>query len=52
MFLSHLRFFTRKSVLKSRPSTDSIMIPITPEEEFQKLSKEEQNAQWDRELVP
>jgi hypothetical protein len=26
------------------------MIPIMPEEEFQKLSEEEQNAQWDREL--
>jgi hypothetical protein len=36
--------------LKTRPSTDSIMIPIMPAEEFQKLSEEEQNAQWDREL--
>jgi hypothetical protein len=26
------------------------MIPIMPEEEFQKLSEEEKNAQWDREL--
>ena len=26
------------------------MIPIMPDEEFQKLSEEEQNAQWDREL--
>jgi hypothetical protein len=28
----------------------SFMIPIMPEEEFQKLSEEEQNAQWDREM--
>jgi hypothetical protein len=26
------------------------MIPIMPDEEFQKLSVEEQNAQWDAEL--
>jgi hypothetical protein len=26
------------------------MIPIMPDEEYQKLSPEEQNAQWDREL--
>jgi hypothetical protein len=26
------------------------MIPIMPDEEFQKLSEEEKNAQWDREL--
>ena len=26
------------------------MIPIMPEEEFQKLSEDEKNAQWDREL--
>jgi hypothetical protein len=26
------------------------MMPIMPDEEFQKLSEEEKNAQWDREL--
>jgi hypothetical protein len=26
------------------------MIPIMPEEEFQKLSEEEKNAQWDWEM--
>jgi Na+-transporting NADH:ubiquinone oxidoreductase subunit NqrF len=26
------------------------MIPIMPDEDFQQLSEEEQNAQWDREL--
>jgi hypothetical protein len=26
------------------------MIPIMPEEEFQKLSEQEQNIQWDKEL--
>ena len=26
------------------------MIPVMPDDEFQKLSEEEKNAQWDREL--
>jgi hypothetical protein len=30
--------------------TSFYMIPIMQDEEFQKLSEEEQNAQWDREL--
>jgi hypothetical protein len=36
-----------RSVARSAIGT---MIPIMPDEESQKLSEEEQNAQWDREL--
>jgi hypothetical protein len=46
----NLDLWVSEAPLKTRPFTDTIMIPIMLDEEFQKLSEEEQNAQWDREL--
>jgi hypothetical protein len=44
---SNCRFSSRRP---HRLKLGLYMIPIMPDEEFQKLSEEEQNAQWDREL--